>query len=173
MEFRHHQSTSYKYYIDKKQLGETINMEILRDGNRIKVKLLLTNVADDDLLVDTVAYDVMPKYFIYGGYVFTPLSRNLLMGKKSTLLQLRRAAGEWAKNDKEEVVVLLKVLASKTNRGNHNFSLWIVDKVNSKSFKNFYQFTEMVKAFKGKYLILENISSWHLKQNSISNLKFN
>ena len=158
VEFRHHQSTSYKYYIDKKQLGDTIKMEIFRDGKIVPIEMLLGNVADDDLLVNTVEYDVMPKYFIYGGYVFTPLSRNLLMGKKSTLLQLREAAGEWTKNEKEEVVVLLKVLASKTNRGNHNFSLWVIDKVNSKPFKNFKEFTKILKSFSGQHLLLENKS---------------
>jgi hypothetical protein len=158
VEFRHHQSTSYKYYIDQKQLGDTVSMEILRQGKKLHVKMPLTNIADDDLLVNTVAYDVMPRYFIYGGYVFTPLSRNLLMGKKSTLLQLRESAREWAKNSKDEVVVLLKVLASKMNRGNHNFSLWVIDKVNGKSFKDFSEFVNLVKAFDKKYLILENRS---------------
>ncbi|MDA3908250.1 MAG: serine protease, partial [Sulfurimonas sp.] len=69
-------------------------------------------------------YDVMPKYYIYGGYVFSPLSRNLLLNNRSTLLSLREAASKWATNDKEEVVLLLKVLASDISRGDHSFSLW-------------------------------------------------
>ncbi len=98
----------------------------------------------------------MPKYFIYGGYVFAPLTRNLLMGTDSTLLQLRTSSGKWAKQDKKEVVILLKVLASKINRGDHNFSLWRVDKVNSKEYKDFKEFVQIVEEFSGEYLILEN-----------------
>ena len=156
VEFRHHQFTSYKYYIDKKQLGEDVTFDILRDGKKMRVAVSLLNVADDDLLVNTFAYDAMPKYFIYGGYVFTPLSRNLLVNTKSSLLRLREAAGEWVTKERDEAVVLLKVLASKANRGDHNFSYWMVDKVNYKAFKNFEEFLEIVKNFDGKYLILEN-----------------
>ncbi len=128
---------------------------MLRDGKKKEVTLKLNNIANDNLLVDTVFYDVMPKYFIYGGYVFSPLSRNLLMNSRSSLLSLRDAASKWATDEKEEVVLLLKVLASEISRGDHNFSLWIVDKINSKKFKNFDEFLKIVKSYKGDYLILE------------------
>ncbi len=156
VEFRHHQFTSYKYYADKKQLGEIIKLKILRDGKIKEISIKLTNIADDNLLVNTLFYDSMPKYSIYGGYVFSPLSRNLLMNSRSTLLSLRDAASQWATDDKEEVVLLLKVLASDISRGDHNFSLWIVDKVNSKKFKDFKEFLKIVKEFDGEYLMLEN-----------------
>ena len=156
VEFRHHMFTSFKYYVDQKQLGEKVTFDVLRDAKKMKVDIKLTNVADDDLLVNTLSYDVMPKYFIYGGYVFTPLTRNLLMGSRNSLLELREAASEWVKKDKDEVVILLKVLASEMNRGDHSFSYWIIDKVDSHEFKNFKEFLKLVKNSKGKYLILEN-----------------
>ena len=156
IEFRHNQFTSYKYYIDKKQLGETISMSVLRNGEKKDIFIKLRNIANDNLLVDTVIYDVMPKYYIYGGYVFSALSRNLLLNSRSTLISLRAAASKWATDKKDEVVILLKVLASDMSRGDHNFSLWIVDKVNSQNFKNFKEFVKIVREFKGKYLILEN-----------------
>ncbi len=156
VEFLKQQFTSYKYYIDKKQLGESITFGVLREGRIIKLKVKLTNVADDNLLVNTLEHDVMPRYFIYDGYVFTPLSRNLIVRSRSSLLSLREAANKWATNEKEEVVILLKVLADKSNRGDHSFSLWIVDMVNSQKFKNFDEFKSIIENFKGKYLILEN-----------------
>ena len=156
VEFMEQQFTSYKYYVDKKQLGESVLFGVLRDAKILKLKVRLENIADDNLLVDTVEHDVMPRYFIYDGYVFTPLTRNLLVGSRSTLLELRKAAGEWASDEKEEVVILLKVLADKTNRGDHNFALWIVDMVNSQKFKDFDEFKSIITNFKGKYLILEN-----------------
>ncbi len=156
VEFLEQQFTSYKYYIDKKYLGESVTFGVLRDAKIIKLKVKLTNVADDNLLVNTLEHDVMPRYFIYDGYVFTPLSRNLIIGSRSSLLKLREAASQWATDDREEVVILLKVLADKTNRGDHNFALWIVDMVNSQKFKDFDEFKSIIKDFKGKYLILEN-----------------
>ncbi len=157
VEFVEQQFTSYKYYIDKKQLGDSVTFGVLREGKIIKLNVKLTNIADDNLLVNTLEHDVMPRYFIYDGYVFTPLSRNLIVRSRSSLLSLREAANKWATNEKEEVVILLKVLADKTNRGDHNFSLWIVDMINSKKFKNFDEFKSIIENYKGKYLILENI----------------
>jgi hypothetical protein len=131
-------------------------MSVLRDGKKKELSIKLNNIADDNLMVDTVIYDEMPKYYIYGGYVFSPLSRNLLLNSRSTLLSLREAASKWATQDREDVVLLLKVLASDISRGDHNFSLWIIDKVNSKKFKNFKEFVKIVKDFEGKHIILEN-----------------
>jgi len=156
VEFREHQFTSYKYYVDKKQLGEKISLDILRAGKRERLELTLKNIADDNLFVNTLEHDVMPNYYIYGGYVFTPLSRNLIMNSRSTLLELRQAANKWSSPQQEEAVILLKVLASKISRGNHSFSLWMIDKVDGRKFKNFAEFVAITKAFKGKYLIFEN-----------------
>ncbi len=156
IEFIDNKYTSYKYYIDKKQISESIGFEVLRDAKVLHVEIKLNTIADDNLLVNTMAHDIMPKYFIYGGYVFTPLTRNLFVGNHSTLLQLREAANQWASDEKEQSVILLKVLASPSNRGDHNFSLWMLDKADNKEFKNFEEFVKIVKAFDGKYLVLEN-----------------
>lgn len=156
VEFIPHQYTSYMYYIDQKQLGDVVQLKVLRDGEVKELQLHLSSVADDDLLVNTIEHDVMPRYLIYGGYVFTPLTRNLLLSSRSAPLNLRKAAGEWATPQKDEVVVLLKVLADKTNRGDHNFVLWQIDTLNGKKFKNFREFTKLIEDFDGKYLILKN-----------------
>jgi len=154
--FRHHQFTSYKYYVDQKQIGETLTLGFLRNGKRSEVRIALKHVADDHLLVNTVAYDVEPKYFIYGGYVFSPLTRNRLMRTNASLPELRELAGEWATDEREEVVILLKVLPADINRGDHTFSLWTVDKVNSRKYKDFAEFIQIINDFKGEFLILED-----------------
>ena len=156
VEFIHNKYTSYKYYIDRKQIGDRITFGVLRDGKIISVEFVLNNIADDNLLVNTLAHDVMPKYFIYGGYVFSPLTRNVFIKNRSTLLELRKAANQWASDEKNEAVILLKVLASPSNRGDHNFYLWKIDKVNGVEFKNFAEFVKLLEEFKGKYLIIEN-----------------
>ncbi len=156
VEFIKNKFTSYKYYVDQKQIGESVRLGILRDGKKLEIDVVLNNVADDNLLVNTIAHDEIPKYLVYGGYVFSPLTRNLLVKNRSTLLRLRKAAGEWATDEKEETVILLKVLATEANRGDHSYSLWMVDMVDSKEFKNFAEFIQIVRDFKGKYLIIEN-----------------
>lgn len=156
VEFVKHKYTLYKYYVDKKQIGDSVTFEILRDGKRKTIDVTLNNVADDNLLVNTIEHDKMPKYYIFGGYVFSPLTRNLLRSTRSSLLDLRFASGMWATNDKEEIVVLLKVLALDINRGDHGSGLWKIDMVNSKKFKNFKEFVNLIENSDSKYIILEN-----------------
>ena len=154
VEFTPEQYTSFTYYVESKQLGESVEFKILRDGKKMLLSIPLNNRADDDLLVDTLEHDVMPKYFIYGGYVFTPLSRNLLVSSRSR--SLNAMAAKWASKERDEVVVLLKVLADKTNRGDHSFSLWIIDKLNGEKFKNYDEFKKKLLSIKSKYIVLEN-----------------
>lgn len=156
VEFTKNKYTSYKYYIDKKQIGDSVKLGVLRAANKLEIDVILNNVADDNLLVNTITHDEIPRYLVYGGYVFAPLTRNLLVNNRSTLLRLREAAGEWATDDKEEAVILLKVLATPANRGDHSYSLWMADKVDSKEFKNFAEFIQIIRDFRGKYLIIEN-----------------
>lgn len=156
VEFVKEQFTSYSYYIDQKQLGESITLEVLRDAELKKMSITLNNIADDDLLVDTLEHDTMPRYFIYGGYVFTPLTRNLLLRSRSTLLQLRKASSEWATKERDEVVLLLNVLADKSNRGDHGFALWMIDSVNAEKFKDFASFVKILKESKEPYIVLKN-----------------
>ncbi|MFT5660713.1 MAG: S1-C subfamily serine protease [Sulfurimonas sp.] len=156
VEYVKNKFTAFKYYIDQKQIGDSICLEIFRDGKKLEIDVILNNIADDNLLVNTISHDNTPKYLVYGGYVFSPLTRNLLVKNRATLLELRKAAAEWATDEREEAVILLKVLATPANRGDHNYSLWMVDKVDFKTFKNFAEFIQIIRNFKGKYLIIQN-----------------
>ena len=155
VEFEKGAFTYYSYYFDQKQIGESIPVDILRNGKFLTVDIVLNNVTNDNLLVNTFQYDKMPRYYILGGYVFSPLTRNLLYGKKQSLLRLKLAQREWATKDKKEAVVLLKVLASDLNRGDHNYSLFKIDKINNKRYKDFKDFVNIIKTSKNKFIILE------------------
>ncbi len=155
-EFRNHEYTDYNYYVDAHQLGEEINFDIIRDNKAMHVKGVLKNKADDVFLVKTTRYDVMPTYAIYGGYVFSPLTRNLIRSTKRNRLKLSCLASKWKEDDKEEVVVLLKVLASDISRGDNNFGMWPIDKVNGKTFKDFKAFQHIMQTSTEKYLVLED-----------------
>jgi NurA-like 5'-3' nuclease len=65
-------------------------------------------------------------------------------------------AGKWQEDDKSEVVVLLKVLASDMSRGDNDFAMWPIDKVNGETFKNFKEFYEKMQAIKSEYIVLED-----------------
>ena len=156
VEFRRHEYTDFYYYVDMHQMGETVTLDIIRNHQRMQVAVPLTKTGDDMYLVKTTRYDVMPTYVIYGGYVFSPLTRNLIRATRRNRLKLSCLASKWQEKDKEEVVVLLKVLASDISRGDNNFGMWVIDKVNGKPFKNFKEFFALMEQNKAPYYFLED-----------------
>jgi len=154
--FRKHEFTDYNYYVDAHQIGEKITLDIIRDTKPMQLQGILKNRADDVFLVKTTRYDEMPGYFIYGGYVFSPLTRNLIRSTNRNRLRMSCLASKWQEDEQDEVVVLLKVLASDISRGDNNFGMWAIDTVNGQKFKNFKEFYDLLKEVKEKYIILED-----------------
>lgn len=156
VEFRRHEYTNFYYYVDRHQMGEKVKLSIIRNGKAREVEVPLTKTGDDMFLVKTTRYDEMPTYAIYGGYVFSPLTRNLIRSTNRNRLKLSYLASKWQTKEKEEVVVLLKVLASDISRGDNNFGMWVIDKVNGKPFKNFKEFFALMQQNKDPYYLLED-----------------
>jgi S1-C subfamily serine protease len=156
VEFRRHEYTDFYYYVDQHQMGEKVKLDIIRDKKPMQVEVPLTMTGDDMYLVKTTRYDRMPTYVIYGGYVFSPLTRNLIRSTNRNRLKLSCLAGKWQEKEKDEVVVLLKVLASDISRGDNNFGMWPIDKVNGRPFKNFKEFFAMMEGLEEPYYFLED-----------------
>ncbi len=157
VEFRDNQYTHFKYYIDLHQYGDEVELDILRKGKRMQLRVKLPEKQSRDKeLFDRLEYDKMPSYFILGGYVFSPLTKNLLNSSPMPHLPLRYGATKFPTKDKQEIVILLKVLASSLSRGDYGLGFWKIDKVNGKSFSDLKEFYSMVSNSKEKYIVLED-----------------
>ena len=154
--FREYEYTNYQYFIDRYQMGESIKLDIIRDKKKMQIDAQLKYVADDMYLVKTTRYDTMPSYFVYGGYVFSPLTRNLIRSTTRNRLMLSYLASQWQEEDVKEKVVLLKVLASNLTRGNNDFGMWTIEKINGEKFVDFKAFYEKMQNAKEKYIVLED-----------------
>lgn len=156
VEFRKHEYTHFHYYVDSHQMGDTINLDIIRERKPMHFNVLLKQKSDDLYLVKTTRYDTMPSYFIYGGYIFSPLTRNLIVSTNRNRVTLSNLASKWQEEDKDEVVVLLKVLASDMSRGDNDFGMWPIDKINGEAFKNFKAFYKKMQSVTSAYIVLED-----------------
>jgi S1-C subfamily serine protease len=156
IEFRKHEYTHFHYAIDPYQMGEEIILDTIRNRKAISVKTKLRYKADDIYLVKTTRYDEMPEYFIFGSYVFVPLTRNLLRASSRNRVKLSSFASKWQDEERTEVVLLLKVLASDMSRGDNNFGMWAIDTINGEAFRDFQEFYEKVQKSHEKYLILQD-----------------
>jgi len=154
--FRKHEYTDFHYAVDVYQMGQSVRLGIIRNKKSMEVNATLKYTADNMYLVKTTRYDTMPSYFIYGGYVFSPLTRNLIRSSDRNRLVLSYLASQWQTKEKNEAVVLLKVLASDLTRGNNNFGMWPIEKINGEKFVNFNDFYHKVKETKTPYIVLED-----------------
>jgi len=155
VEFRPRQRTSASYYVQLKQIGEELPLEVWRDGQVVPVAVTLNRPLWEDWLIPLDQYDVLPSYYIYGGAVFAPLTKNLL----------KRWGGNWYRSapldlvallsdnipDRldQEVVMVLKFLPADVNQGYHQIAYWIIETVNGEPVHNMRELIQRIEADDG------------------------
>jgi S1-C subfamily serine protease len=158
VEFRPKERTSFTHYLDLHQVGERIRIDLQRDSEIKTVTFTLNKRRNDFRLVPKEQYDKLPRYFIYGGIVFSPLTKNLIKSWGSNW-QMRAPnhlvtkLSEWPTEEKKEVVVALQVLASDVNKGYHDVAREVVEEVNGKHFRDFDEFYGLVMSSREPFLV--------------------
>lgn len=142
------------YLIHQKQVGDLIELKLLRDKQIITKKIKLEK---DKELVNLV-FEEKARYFIYGGLVFTPLTQNYATEsqKSAELAQftnIPNALLEYAKyvKDGDELVVLSTILQHELNAG-YSATNEIVEYVNDIKVKNFSHFVELIHNNQEKFI---------------------
>ena len=161
IEFRPRERTHYAYLIQNKQMGETVELGILRDGQK-KVFTINLDTPIQDIQLVRIQNDTLPSYYIYGGLVFSTLTINYLKDWGSQWFrkapaELISAAKSNTKTMKdEEVVLLIRVLASNVNLGYHEHENLIIKKVNGTDISNLNQLVSIVENSKNEFITFED-----------------
>ncbi|MGH1540011.1 MAG: S1C family serine protease [Arenicella sp.] len=168
--FRDDQRTSYKYAIDQYQFDEDVEITLMRDGKDITVSIPPGNEFQSASLVRAERFGELPEYYIYGGVLFVPLNMNLIKrwGKKwrqKAPIDFLQQRYKWTSKEREESVVALTVLPAEVNLGYHNWSNWIIDKVNGESIKNFAHLASVLHNNKQEYVIISDKDGYQLAIN--------
>jgi S1-C subfamily serine protease len=123
--------------IDLAQNGDIVPLKIWRDGQMIDVKLPVKVYTED--MAQGNQYDVLPRYYIYGGLVFTPLSLDYLKtfgqdwtdsAGRELIYELIYRHLEDPKNWRPEPVVLASILDHSVNANFSTRGQAMVDKIN-------------------------------------------
>ena len=148
IEFRKGELTSFVYALDRHQIGESATLTILREGKREKIEVKLDKTRADLELIKRYRYHPFATYFIYGGYVFVPASKEYRIPAKYY--------EQHPTKKREELVFLYRVLPSELTRGYERVNSIIIDKVNGKHFKNFKEFVKLVDSQKRRFVVFED-----------------
>jgi hypothetical protein len=163
VEFRPKERTRADYYTQLHQIGESLNLDILRDGREQKVRIPLNKPVGFSDLVPRERYDVRPTYYIYGGLIFIPLTQNYLMAwgedwysnAPRHLVALYQQGRQTAEG--EQVVILSKTLSAEVNSGYHDVSDLHIIKVNGFKIHNLRELIRIVESkYKSPFAVFES-----------------
>jgi S1-C subfamily serine protease len=170
IELRKGERTYFGYLMQKKQINESVNFEMLRNGRIRKGRVILSKPVDYERLVQNERYDKPPIYYIIGGLVFETLTLNYLMEYGSERDWYSNAPKELVNfylngeptEGQREIVVLVKVLADEINVGYHDFVDAVISSVNGVKIS---RIGDLVKGFennKGEYHVIEDIRGFKM-----------
>jgi S1-C subfamily serine protease len=153
--FRQGERIDMAYQVAKRHVGESMPVKVYRDGGEQNFELPMK---PPQFLVAEDSYDVKPTYFLYGGLLFVPLSRDLLMTWGSEWWQEAPSEivsiydNEIRSASRSEVVVLQKVLADRVNQGYHDVGMLVVDKVEGRKIRHLKELIRIVESAKGEFV---------------------
>lgn len=156
--FRKGERISYHYVVSHHHVGEKLEVKIWRKGKELTRKVTLKAPR---YLVPEDSYDVKPTYYLFGGLLFVPLTRDYLKTWGSdwwnvaprSLMALYE--GELREAKRREIVVLQKVLADRVNQGYHDVESLVVLTVQGKPIGDLAELVAGVETGSSQYVRFE------------------
>lgn len=144
----------FRLALHSKQVGQSVSLKILRDKKEMDITYALKY--SDPLIKQEFSQE--PKYFIYGGLVFEPLTYNYLKGPKENANSYNMLFYEQSKSEKysEPVVLTRTMFPHSVNRGYKPYSA-VVKAVNGEKMRDFAHFVKTVLECKKEYIVIDFI----------------
>lgn len=168
VEFRPKERTNFSYFVDLHQIGETLELDIFRDGKVSRAPLELNRTKGSFNLVPNEQYDAKPRYLVFGGIVFSPLNKNLLKRwggnwSDEAPRRLMTYIDDWITEEKREVVVALQVLAAEVNMGYTGIvSSWPITEINGRKIADFNEFYQILNDCTEPYITISDENNLHI-----------
>ncbi len=164
VEFRPGERTSLNYIVQKKYINDTLEIKVLREGGVKDLSIRLSVRMNSVRLVPFEQYETPPTYFITGGLVFAPLTKNYLLeyGSQwffSAPTKLLTFYQEGVRgDDRKQLILLTKVLADEINLGYHDIDNIIIEKVNGRKIADMSDLVDSIESNTAAYHIIEDDS---------------
>jgi len=150
VEFRPKEWTDFNYYVQNHQIGESIEFQIIREGKVEPITIILSKMKRNYSLIQK-EFDKSPRYYIFGGLVFIPLTINYLeewgpdWEQNAPPNLLSQPNFHCQSEAGEEIVNLLKVLPDRANQGYGDLYGMVITKVNGVKIVNLRDLKRIVE----------------------------
>ena len=155
VQFRRSERVLFSHLIFMHQADEKARLTIVREGKPLDVEIALETTGS---LVAGPTYGARPRYYVYAGFVFTPLTRNFV--------------GNWEWNEvpdsfrayvnfglpsagRRELIVLAHVLPHAVNAGYHDFRGIVIDRVNGRGIGSLEDLIDAFRHPQGRFHVIE------------------
>ena len=132
--------------VERKFKGDTVRLKILRKGREMEKTVKLNTPWP--YLLQAQQYDVHPRFILFGGLLFQPLSSSLYEALPNKSVTLRYYYSQFLEEElyleHPEVIVISKILPDSINTYEQRFVNTIVDQVNDTKIRTL---EDLAKAF--------------------------
>jgi hypothetical protein len=160
IELRPRERTAFTFVLQTRQIGETVPIEVLREGGKVRAELRLDRRLGADSLVRGPLYGERPRFFVYGGLAFCPLTVNYAKAWgddwwNRAPRHLTALLGRSARFEGEEAVVVCSILQAELNSGYEEAAEAMVVRADGQAVRNLRHLVEVVESRDSGLLVLE------------------
>jgi len=141
--------------VERKFKGDKVKLDILRDKKPVTVNIELGSVWPYSYLAH--AYDVRPRYVVYGGLLFQPLTLDLVDSYQPTDLRTRHYFDYFVTEhiylEHPEVIILTNILSDPSNSFLAPYRSSIVDEVNGQKVRTLKDLAKAFSATPDRFVI--------------------
>jgi len=154
-----------KYLTDSKPVGYKLKKTILRDGKKLNIEYTLKRKQE----LIKYEYNQEPRYIIFGGFSFTPLTKNYLSSHKlqSVIFDIYYEQNKETKHVKEPVAIQVEKFNHNINESYYPY-IWLVKSINGQLIVDFKHLVKLLDENKEKYTVVE---FWDVSYKIILNTK--
>jgi len=153
--FRRGERIHFSHLVAQRHVGESIKVEYWRDGAMHHCSI---NLKTPQNLIPDDTYDVKPTYFLYGGLLLVPLSREYFKTwgsdwwSKAPVALTALYEGEVRTAARSQVVVLQKVMADRVNQGYHDHESLVVSRVQGRKIRHLKDLIRTIESGNGEFV---------------------
>jgi S1-C subfamily serine protease len=152
----------FHYILTMRHVGERMPVSLWRRGQVISC---VVELKPPSYLVAEERYDVKPSYYLAGGLLFVPLTRDYLKtwGESWWQSAPRELVALYEHGirtpERQEPVVLQKVLADRVNQGYHDLESLVIEAVDGQEVASLRHLVELVEAGRGPFIRFDAVDA--------------
>jgi hypothetical protein len=160
IELRPRERTAFTFLLQRRQIGDHVALELLREGRTIRTALLLDRRVGAGSLIPGPLYGERPRYYIFGGLAFCPVTLNYAQAWgedwwNRAPRHLLALLGRRASFEDEQAVVVCSVLRAELNSGYEEISEDLIAKADGQAVRSLRHLIQIVESRDTGLLVLE------------------